>query len=203
MKAEMPKAPKEWTKRFDKQPGCNDILARLKKGGRDPDTIRWYLWYDCDPENWRKLQKSHEHNRREIKRLKKGLAMLTPELINQIEQSLQLFRCGEATLQQLPDVMRKFREWFNLNCALNKSKQLNFHWRLLPVFDFCRFGINPDQPERRGWERDVSELVNAAFDVHDWIEGRPKVTVDSVRRYQQRKRFYSKRDIERFFPINR
>jgi hypothetical protein len=203
MKAEMPKAPQAWTKRFDKQPGCNEILARLKKRGRDPDTIRWYLWYDCDPENWRKLQKSYEHNRREIRRLKKGLAVVRLELFNQIKQSLEFFRCGKAALLQIPDVLREFREWFDLNCALNKSKQLNFHWQLLAVFDFCRFGLDSERSECQGWERDVSDLVNAALDAHDWIKGRPRITVDSIRRYTQRKRFYSKRDMERFFPINR
>jgi hypothetical protein len=203
MKAEIPKAPQTWTKRFDKQPGCNEILARLKKRGRDPDIIRWYLWYDCDPENWRKLQKSHEHNRREIRRFQKGLAVLRLELFNQIEQSLQFFRCGKPTLLQIPDALREFRGWFDLNCALSKSKQLNFHRHLLAVFDFCRFGVNSERSEYQGWERDVSDLVNAAFDAHSWINGRPRVTVDSIRRYTQRERFYRKRDMERFFPIKR
>lgn len=129
--------------------------------------------------------------------------MLRLELFNQIEQSLQFFRCGKATLLHIPEVLREFREWFDLNCALNKSKQLNFHWHLLPVFDFCRFGISPERCECQGWERDVSDLVNAAFDAHSWIKGRPRITVDSIRRYTQRKRFYSKRDMERFFPIKR
>ena len=56
--------------------------------------------------------------------------------------------------------------------------------------------------ERHGWEKDVAELVNAALDTHDWTRRKPKVTVDSIRRYLERERLYAKRTMQHFSPTN-